>query len=136
MPGDKLKIYNNIENFNAKNPIVSVGIFDGVHIGHKKIIDRLNELAVRYKGESVLVTLWPHPKEVLKSENNNSLLLTTREEKESLLEKSGIDNLITIPFTKEFSQNIENGEQGEVIIFQDDTNPQISSILTVCLVKS
>ena len=91
MPGDKLKIYNDIENFNAKNPIVSVGIFDGVHIGHKKIIARLNELAIRYKGESVLVTLWPHPKEVLKPENNNSLLLTTREEKESLLEKSGID---------------------------------------------
>jgi len=101
---DKLKIYNDIENFNAKNPIVSVGIFDGVHIGHKKIIDRLNELAVKYKGESVLVTFWPHPKEILKPENNNSLLLTTRKEKESLLEKSGIDNLITIPFTREFSQ--------------------------------
>ncbi len=104
MPGDKLKIYNDTENFNAKNPVVSIGIFDGVHIGHKKIIDRLNELAVKYKGESVLVTLWPHPKEILKPENNNSLLLTTRKEKEYLLEKSGIDNLITITFTKEFSQ--------------------------------
>ncbi len=104
MPGNKLKIYNDIENFNAKNPIVSVGIFDGVHIGHKKIIDRLNELAVRYNGESVLVTLWPHPKEILKPDDNNSLLLTTRKEKEFLLEKSGIDNLITIPFTKEFAQ--------------------------------
>ena len=99
-----MKIYNDIENFSARNPIVSVGIFDGVHIGHKKIIDRLNELAVKYEGESVLVTLWPHPKEILKPENNNSLLLTTREEKESLLSKSGIDNLITLPFSKEFSQ--------------------------------
>jgi len=99
-----LKIYNDIENFKAKNPIVSTGIFDGVHIGHKKIIDRLNELALKYNGESVLVTLWPHPKEILKPENNNSLLLTTRKEKEFLLEKSGIDNLITLPFTKEFSQ--------------------------------
>jgi riboflavin kinase/FMN adenylyltransferase len=104
MPGDKLKIYNDIEKFNAKNPIVSIGIFDGVHIGHKKIISRLNELAVKYKGESVLITLWPHPKEILKPENNNSLLLTTREEKEFLLEKSGIHNLIILPFTKEFSQ--------------------------------
>jgi riboflavin kinase/FMN adenylyltransferase len=104
IPEDKLKIYNNIEKFNAKNPIVSIGIFDGVHIGHKKIIDRLNELAIKYKGESVLITLWPHPREILKPDNNNSLLLTTREEKECLLEKSGIHNLITLPFTKEFSQ--------------------------------
>lgn len=104
MSGDKLKNYIDIENFNARNPIVSIGIFDGVHIGHKKIIERLNELAVRYDGESVLVTLWPHPKVVLKPEENNSLLLTTREEKEFLLDKSGIDHLITIPFTKEFSK--------------------------------
>ncbi len=104
MHEDKLKIYDDIENFNAKNPVVSTGIFDGVHIGHRKIIDRLNELAVEYGGESVLVTLWPHPKEILKSEDNNSLLLTTREEKEMLLEQSGVDNLITLPFTREFSQ--------------------------------
>ncbi len=99
-----MKIYDDIENFNAKNPVVSTGIFDGVHIGHRKIIDRLNELAVKYGGESVLVTLWPHPKEILKPGNNNSLLLTTREEKEMLLEQSGVDNLITLPFTREFSQ--------------------------------
>ncbi len=99
-----MKIYNDIKNFSARNPIVSTGIFDGVHIGHRKIIDRLNELADRFKGESVLVTLWPHPKVILKPEDNNSLLLTTRKEKEFLLEKSGIDNLITLPFTKEFSQ--------------------------------
>ena len=102
--GDKLKNYNDIENFSARNPIVSTGIFDGVHTGHKKIIDRLNELAVKFNGESVLVTLWPHPKVILKPEHNNSLLLTTRKEKELLLDKSGIDNLITLPFTKEFSQ--------------------------------
>jgi riboflavin kinase/FMN adenylyltransferase len=99
-----LKIFNDIENFNARNPVVSIGIFDGVHVGHKKIIDRLNELAVQYNGESVLVTLWPHPKEILKPENNNSLLLTTKKEKELLLDKSGIDNLIILPFTREFSQ--------------------------------
>lgn len=104
MSGDKLKNYNDIENFSARNPIVSTGIFDGVHTGHKKIIDRLNKLAVKFNGESVLVTLWPHPKVILKPEHNNSLLLTTRKEKELLLDKSGIDNLITLPFTKEFSQ--------------------------------
>ncbi|UCH15102.1 MAG: riboflavin biosynthesis protein RibF, partial [Bacteroidales bacterium] len=76
-----MKINNDIKNFSARNPIVSTGIFDGVHIGHKKIIDRLNELAAKYNGESVLVTLWPHPKVILKPEDNNSLLLTTRKEK-------------------------------------------------------
>ncbi len=99
-----MKIFNDIENFNARNPVVSIGIFDGVHVGHKKIIDRLNELAVQYNGESVLVTLWPHPKEILEPENNNSLLLTTKKEKELLLDKSGIDNLIILPFTRGFSQ--------------------------------
>jgi riboflavin kinase/FMN adenylyltransferase len=104
MQGDKLKIYNDIEKFTAQNSIVSIGIFDGVHIGHKKIIDRLNELAARYNGESVIITLWPHPREILNPGKNNSLLLTTRKEKELLLEKSGIDNLITLPFTREFSR--------------------------------
>ena len=99
-----MKIYNDIENFNARNPVVSIGIFDGVHVGHKRIIERLNELAAQYNGESVLVTLWPHPKEILQPDKNNSLLLTTKKEKELLLDKSGIDNLIILPFTREFSQ--------------------------------
>jgi riboflavin kinase/FMN adenylyltransferase len=99
-----LKIFTDIENFYVRNPVVSIGIFDGVHVGHRKIIDRLKELAVQYNGESVIVTLWPHPREILKKGNNNSLLLTTKKEKELLLEKSGIANLIVLPFTREFSQ--------------------------------
>jgi riboflavin kinase/FMN adenylyltransferase len=100
----KLKIFTDIKNFYARNPVVSIGIFDGVHVGHRKIIDRLKELAVYYDGETVLVTLWPHPKVILEKENNNSMLLTTKNEKELLLEKLGIDNLIVLPFTREFSQ--------------------------------
>jgi riboflavin kinase/FMN adenylyltransferase len=99
-----LKIFTDIKNFYARNPVVSIGIFDGVHIGHMKIIDRLKELAKQFDGESVLVTLWPHPRKILGQGKNNSLLLTTKKEKELLLEKSGIANLIILPFTKKFSQ--------------------------------
>ncbi len=99
-----MKIFRDIEIFDVKNPIVSIGVFDGVHVGHKKIIDRLNELAYQYDGESVIITLWPHPKGVLQNENNNSYCLTTQKEKEILLEKMGVDNLIVLSFTKELSQ--------------------------------
>ena len=101
---NKLKIYNDIEILKLKNPIVSIGIFDGVHVGHKKIINRLNELASEYNGESVIVTLWPHPRGVLQKENNNSHYLTTLEEKEYLLDKLGVDNLIILPFTRQLSE--------------------------------
>jgi riboflavin kinase/FMN adenylyltransferase len=99
-----LKIFTDIENFYARNPVVSIGIFDGVHVGHRKIIDRLKELAMQNDGESVLVTFWPHPRKIIGQGKNNSLLLTTKKEKELLLEKSGIANLIVLPFTRQFSQ--------------------------------
>ncbi len=99
-----MNIYRDIEKLSIKNPVVSIGVFDGVHLGHRKIIDRLNVLASGYKGESVIITLWPHPKGVLKKENNNSFCITTQKEKEELLDKTGVDNLIVLPFTRKLSQ--------------------------------
>lgn len=99
-----MKIWKHIESLTFKCPVVTIGIFDGVHIGHKHVLNRLIDLASSYKGESVVVTLWPHPRLVLNKETENLRYLNTFEEKVLLLERSGIDHLVVIEFTKEFAQ--------------------------------
>jgi riboflavin kinase/FMN adenylyltransferase len=86
------------------NPVVTSGTFDGVHLGHQKILSRIKESARQIGGETVLITFWPHPRLVLYPDQHNLRLLSTFEEKAALLEKFGVDHLITIPFTHEFSQ--------------------------------
>jgi riboflavin kinase/FMN adenylyltransferase len=90
---------------NIKNPVVTTGSFDGVHIGHKTILNRLKMLAEKHKGESVLVTFDPHPRKVLYPETagKDLKLINSQEEKLALLEKAGLNNVIIIEFTKEFS---------------------------------
>jgi len=85
-------------------PIVTTGTFDGVHFGHRKIIDRLKQVAQNCDGETVLLTFSPHPRMVLFPDDQDLKLLTTIEEKKLLLEKVGIQHLIIHPFTKEFSR--------------------------------
>jgi riboflavin kinase / FMN adenylyltransferase len=100
-----MKIYHGVDDF-VKLPVavVTSGTFDGVHLGHQKILARLKESAERSKGETVVITFWPHPKLVLHPEENTLKLLNTFEEKAALLKKQGVKHLIRIPFTKEFSQ--------------------------------
>jgi riboflavin kinase/FMN adenylyltransferase len=86
------------------NPIVTTGTFDGVHVGHRKIIQHLRSLARENNGETVLITFEPHPRLVLFPDDNGLVLLSTMDEKKKLLEEAGIDHLIIIPFTKEFSR--------------------------------
>jgi riboflavin kinase/FMN adenylyltransferase len=99
-----VKIYSDLENFKATNPVLTIGTFDGVHLGHRKIINALCDRAKEMKGESVIFTFDPHPRKVVSPNESNLRLVTTLEEKISLLEQSGIDHLIIYPFTKEFSQ--------------------------------
>lgn len=100
-----MKVYKSLEEFNRlEKAIVTTGTFDGVHYGHQKIISRLQELAKQHKGESVIITFFPHPRLVLFPEDNDLKLINTLDEKIELLEKSGVDHLIIIPFTKEFSR--------------------------------
>ncbi|PXY00831.1 riboflavin biosynthesis protein RibF [Marinifilum breve] len=99
-----MKIYTDLKDFSALNPVVTIGTFDGVHLGHRKVIRRLQELAHRVKGETVIFTFYPHPRLVLNKENNGLRLINTLEEKKVLLEAAGIDHLVIYPFTKEFSQ--------------------------------
>lgn len=105
----ELKIYNKIEDFKAINPVVTIGIFDGVHLGHIRIINRIKEIAGRKSGETVVVTLWPHPRQVLGDENTSVHLLSTLNEKIKLIEGSEIDHLIILPFTKDFANTTFTG---------------------------
>ena len=99
-----MKIYQDISNFHVKNPVITIGSFDGVHLGHLKIINRLKDIAHQSRGETVVFTFSPHPRQVLFPEERNLRLLTTLEEKKELFEKAGIEHLILFPFTREFSQ--------------------------------
>ena len=99
-----MKIYYSLEDFTRlDNAVVTSGTFDGVHMGHQKILLRLKDIASRNKGETVVITFWPHPQLVLHPENNSLKLLNTFEEKAALLKAEGIQHLLRIEFTKEFS---------------------------------
>ena len=100
-----MEVYDSIEKFSGvKNPAVTIGTFDGVHLGHQKIIQQLRESADSVKGESVILTFYPHPRMVLFPEDDDLKLLSTEEEKKELLEKFGVAHLIVHPFTKKFSR--------------------------------
>lgn len=100
-----MKIHEGLENIPPiKDAVVTLGTFDGVHLGHQKILSRIRTIADEIQGETVLVTFWPHPRLVLYPQNTDIRLLSSFEEKHIFLEKFGVDHLIIIPFTKEFSQ--------------------------------
>jgi riboflavin kinase / FMN adenylyltransferase len=99
-----LKIIQTISNFySLEKTVVTIGTFDGIHIGHQKILKDLIETAKKENKKSVLLTFFPHPRMVLQKEVTIQLL-NTIEEKSSLLEKMGLDYLIIHPFSKEFSR--------------------------------
>jgi riboflavin kinase/FMN adenylyltransferase len=94
-----LKVFSSISDFNSsKKTIATIGTFDGVHIGHQKIIEKLIQEAKSADCESVILTFFPHPRMVL-HETSSIKLLNTITEKSSLLEKMGLDNLITVSYT-------------------------------------
>ncbi len=100
-----MRIFYNINEITGlNNTIVTIGTFDGVHLGHQKIIKRLVELKQKQGGETLLFTFAPHPRKVLFPEQTDLKLITTTEEKCELLKQFGIDNVLVYPFTKEFSQ--------------------------------
>ncbi|MBX7126053.1 MAG: bifunctional riboflavin kinase/FAD synthetase [Cyclobacteriaceae bacterium] len=99
-----MKIYHGIEDFTpVHRAVVTSGTFDGVHLGHQKILQRLREVAVKAGGETVVITFWPHPRLVLYASKETIKLLNTFEEKADLLRQQGINHLLRIPFTREFS---------------------------------
>ena len=102
-----MKIFRSFEEARIiTNAVVTTGSFDGVHIGHKTILNRLKKLAEKENGESVLITFDPHPRKVLYPDSigKGLKLINSQEEKLELLRKAGLDNVIIITFTKEFSE--------------------------------
>ncbi len=100
-----MKVYNHISEFKGVNhAVVTVGTFDGVHIGHQKIIARLKEIAQEQNGETVLLTFYPHPRMILFPDDTSLKLINTMDEKIKLLESYGLDHLIIYPFEKDFSR--------------------------------
>jgi riboflavin kinase/FMN adenylyltransferase len=99
-----VKVYHSIKDFTEKDQctILTIGTFDGVHLGHQKIIERLNRIKAEEKGKTAILTFFPHPRRIL-NHNNEIKMLTSIDEKISLLDKLGLDFLIIEPFTREFS---------------------------------
>ncbi len=98
-----MKVFSSIKAFHtSKKTIVTIGTFDGVHIGHQKIIEKLIQETKKGDCESLILTFFPHPRMVL-HETSSIKLLNTIGEKSCLLEKMGLDNLVIHPFDKEFS---------------------------------
>ena len=87
-----------------KNSVVTIGTFDGVHIGHQKILKKLNNEASSVNGESILFTFYPHPRMVVFPDSHNLKLIQTIDEKIESLGHYGLDNVIIYPFTKDFSR--------------------------------
>jgi len=87
-----------------QNSVISIGVYDGVHFGHRTIINRVIEKAKEIKGESIILTFDPHPRQVVYPSDQEIRLLTSLDEKIAQLEATGLDHLVIIPFTVEFSQ--------------------------------
>jgi riboflavin kinase / FMN adenylyltransferase len=99
-----MKIFTNLQELpEFKNAVITIGSFDGVHLGHQKILHRVVSEAKKINGTSVLISFFPHPKQVIQIQNKTLRLLNTLEEKYALLEKFGIENVVIIPFNEAFS---------------------------------
>ena len=99
-----MQIYQDfLEVEHNDNTIITLGTFDGIHLGHKEIIEAVVQKATEFGGRSLLITFSPHPRKVIAGRNKIKLL-STLSEKKKIIETFGMDNLLVIQFTKEFSQ--------------------------------
>lgn len=100
-----MKVHRDLSDLpQFRNAVITIGSFDGVHLGHQKILKKVKDLAVATGGESIVITFHPHPRQIVYPKDTSLKLITTTEEKIELLGKSGIDHLVIVPFTFEFSQ--------------------------------
>lgn len=99
-----MKIHRDIEQLPPfQNAIITIGTFDGVHMGHRQIIDKLKSEAKAVNGETVIITFHPHPRKVVSSAILGIRLINTLEERIELLQGLGIDHLVIVPFTDAFA---------------------------------
>lgn len=99
-----MKVHRDVDQLPAfRNAVITIGTFDGVHAGHRKIIDHLKEEARKIDGETVIITFHPHPRKVVSSSILGIRLINTLDEKIELLRKAGVDHLCIVPFTAAFA---------------------------------
>ena len=99
-----MNVHYDIQQLPAfQNAVITIGTFDGLHNGHRKIIDLMQSEADRVNGETVIITFDPHPRQIVAKEKSPIFLINTLEEKIGLLQKANIDHLVVIPFTAEFA---------------------------------
>jgi riboflavin kinase/FMN adenylyltransferase len=99
-----VKIYNCIKDFKPVNkPVVTIGTFDGVHLGHQAIFGKMKQEAEKIGGETVVITFFPHPRIVLGLNSKNLKFINTQEKKINRIDAAGIDHLVIVSFTKQFS---------------------------------
>jgi riboflavin kinase/FMN adenylyltransferase len=100
-----MNIYHSLDSFDRLDcAVVTSGTFDGLHVGHKKILARLKEISMQCGGESVVLTYWPHPRMVVSEDSQDLQLLSTIDEKIELFAQMGIQHFVIIPFTRAFSE--------------------------------
>ena len=110
-----MKIYSNLQDFkSSRKTILTLGTFDGVHVGHRKIIEQLTQIAKANALESVVLTFFPHPRMVL--QDADIKLLNTMEEKTALMSELGVDHFIIHPFDKEFSRLTAEEFVSEILV--------------------
>lgn len=112
-----MKIYHKLIDLSElKNPVATIGMFDGVHLGHKQIIDNLISAANRFNGESVVVTFDTHPRMVLHQDAYKLKFINSYQEKIMLFENMGVDHLVFLPFTIKFSQQTTSEFVKEILV--------------------
>lgn len=113
-----MKSYKNISDYTIeKGAVVTIGTFDGVHQGHQKILSRVTEIAVNRDLTSVLLTFFPHPRMVLQPDNDLQLI-NTIEERKSLVFNTGIEHIITHPFSREFARTTAHEYVKNILVDQ------------------
>lgn len=118
-------LLDQLEKVDLQNSVVTSGTFDGVHFGHRKILRQVIDEAKRIQGQSVVLTYWPHPRFVLGKGSTDLKLLTTFEEKVKLMEETGIDYLVKIHFTREFSELTSREFINDILLRKIDTRKLI-----------
>jgi len=99
-----MQVHRDIENLpRFRNAVITIGTFDGVHLGHRQVIDSLRAEAKAIGGETIIITFHPHPRKVVSSAILGIRLINTLDEKIELLEQLGIDHLVVVPFTDAFA---------------------------------
>ncbi len=112
-----MRVFHSLESLpEFKNTVFTQGTFDGVHIGHQQILAQMTELADKRNGETVVLTFWPHPRLFLFPDDNQLKLLQTLDEKLELFARCHIDNVIVLPFTKEFSNILPEDYIREILV--------------------